>query len=207
MVKAAEPITGELSVSFYQYKCRPAYVAVVACVVMTTILWGNLFRFHPEMIDRSYDATSEGLVIGRLARAAADGLLKNTDLGLNGDPQLGIDNTATQTPYFEHPDLIQSLRPTWMPYASQFGFQGLVFSVIDLLNPLPRHLRIGFYHLLASLFAAATLVWIASILRMRFGWPAFVGFLLPIAFEPMFSALAPNRTRISSLLSQIPQRI
>jgi hypothetical protein len=67
-----------------------------------------------------------------------------------------------------------------------------VFSIIDLLNPLPRHGRIGFYHLLASLFAAGTLVWIATILRSRFGWPAFFGFLFPIALEPMFSALAPS---------------
>jgi hypothetical protein len=36
------------------------------------------------------------------------------------------------------------------------------------------------------------LVWMAAILRSKFGWAAFVGFLLPAAFEPMFSGLAPN---------------
>jgi hypothetical protein len=28
---------------------------------MTAIFWGNLFRFHPAMIDQSYDGTSDGL--------------------------------------------------------------------------------------------------------------------------------------------------
>jgi hypothetical protein len=73
-----------------------------------------------------------------------------------------------------------------------FALQGFVFSAIDLINPLPRHLRLGFYHLLASLFTAGVLIWIAAILRSRFGWPAFFGFLLPIVIEPNFTALAPN---------------
>ncbi|MDB5875677.1 MAG: hypothetical protein JWQ07_5119, partial [Ramlibacter sp.] len=80
----------------------------------------------------------------------------------------------------------------WGPYPSHFGLQGFVFAAIDLINPLPRNLRIPFYHLLASLFTAGMLVWMAAILRSKFGWAAFIGFLLPVAIEPMFSALAPN---------------
>ena len=35
-------------------------------------------------------------------------------------------------------------------------------------------------------------VWMAAILRSKFGWAAFFGFLFPLAIEPMFSGLAPN---------------
>jgi len=42
-----------------------------------------------------------------------------------------------------------------------------------------------FISLLAALFSAGVLVWIADILR-PFGWPAFYGFLIPVALEPMF---------------------
>ena len=63
-------------------KLGPARWAVIAWVVLAGIFWGNLFRFHPSMIDRSYDDTSEQLVIGRMARTAADGLTSgNADLG------------------------------------------------------------------------------------------------------------------------------
>ncbi len=67
-----------------------------------------------------------------------------------------------------------------------------MFAAIDLIDPLPRSMRISFYHLLASLFTAGMLVWMAAILRSKFGWAAFIGFLLPAAIEPMFSGLAPN---------------
>jgi hypothetical protein len=177
-------------------RLRPAHVAIVACVVLTTIFWGNLFRFHPAMIDHGYDSTSDGLVVGRLARAAADGVFNQTDLGSNVDPKHNIPPSEEwynlQIRYYEHPDLIHSLGLGWGVYPSHFALEGFVLAIIDLINPLPRHLRIGFYHLLMSLFTAGMLVWIAAILRARFGWPAFFGFLVLPAVEPMFSAMAPN---------------
>lgn len=175
-------------------KLGPAHWAVIAWVVLAGIFWGNLFRFHPLMIDRSYDDTSEQLVMGRMARTAADGLTSgNADLGVNYfRSQDRSQYYEEQRRYFEDPELIHAERPEWGPYPSHFGLQGIAYSIIDAIDPLPRSVRIGFYHLLASLFAAGVLVWIADILRRRFGWPAFFGFLIPIAVEPMFSALAPN---------------
>jgi hypothetical protein len=173
---------------------KPAHTALVAWIVLTLIFWGNLFRFHPSMIDQVYDDTSEASVVGRLARAAADGYFKNTDLGVNLDPQHVEDpyNYPRQVRYFEHPELIHSLGLAWFPYPSHFAFQGYVFAAIDSIDPLPRSMRLSFYHFLASLFTAGVLVWMAAILRAKFGGAAFAGFLLPVALEPMFSGLAPN---------------
>ena len=172
---------------------RPARMAVIVWVALTAIFWGNIFRFHPSMIDGVYDGTSEASVVGRLARAAADGFFRNTDLGVNLDPQhpnSDLYNYQREVRYFEHPELIHSLGLDWAPYPSHFALQGYVFAAIDLIDPLPRSIRIPFYHLLASLFTAGMLVWMAAILRSKFGWAAFIGFLLPAAVEPMFSGLA-----------------
>lgn len=176
---------------------RPAHIALIVWVALAAIFWGNLFRFYPSMIDGVYDTTSEASVVGRLARAAADGFFRNTDLGSNLDPQYpnaqaDPDNYRKQVRYFQHPELIHSLGLDWAPYPSHFGLQGDVFAAIDFINPLPRNIRIPFYHLLASLFTAGMLVWMAAILRSKFGWAAFIGFLLSAAIEPMFSGLAPN---------------
>jgi hypothetical protein len=175
-------------------KLRPAHWAMIISVVLAAIYWGNLFRFHPLMIDRVYDSTSEQVVMGRMARSAADGLTsENADLGVNYFPSRDrSEDYETQRRFYDHPELIHTERPDWGPYPSQFGLQGIIFSMLDLVNPLPRKFRVGFYHLLAALFAASMLVWIAEILRRRFGWPAFFGFLIPPMLEPMFSALAPN---------------
>ena len=168
---------------------------MIVWVALTAIFWGNLFRFNPSIIDGVYDDTSEASVVGRLARAEVDGYFRNTDLGSNVDPRhpnADLSNYPSQFRYYEHPELIHSLGLDWAPDPSHFGLQGYVFAAIDLIDPLPRSIRIPFYHLLASLFTAGMLVWMAAILRSKFGWAAFIGFLLPAATEPMFSGLAPN---------------
>ena len=103
---------------------KPAHTALVAWIILTLIFWGNLFRFHPSMIDGVYDDTSEASVVGRLARASADGFFRNTDLGVNIDPQRPISNLydySTQVRYFEHPELIHSRGLVWAPYPSHFA--------------------------------------------------------------------------------------
>ncbi len=176
-------------------RLRPVWIAVVTCIVLTAIFWGNLFRFSPALMEPVYDATYEAFVVGRLARAAADGYFNNTDLGLNIDPKNPLTETdkyQKQVEYFEHPDLIHSLGLKWAAYPSHFALQGYLFAAIDAINPMPRTIRITFYHLLASLFTAGVLVWMAAILRAKFGWAAFAGFVLPTAIEPMFSGMAPS---------------
>ena len=176
-------------------KLSPTLLLIIVLALLTTIFWGNIFRFYPRFIDGQYDTTGEETVIGRLTRSAADGFTsENADLGTNapGVKDMGRESYYEQKRYFEDPHLVNSLHLQWLPYSSQFGLQGIVFSAIDLINPLPRKWRIAFYHLLASLFCAGVLVWIADLLRQRFGWPAFFGFLVPVALEPMFPALAPN---------------
>ena len=175
-------------------RLRPAWIAAATCIVLTAIFWGNLFRFYPSRIDPVFDTTSEALLVGRLARAAADGYFNHTTLGANLDPKTpaGADNYQKQVEYFLNPDLIHSLNLKWGAYPSHFALQGFLFAAIDAINPMPRTMRIPFYHLLACLFMAGVLVWIASILRAKFGWAAFAGFLLAPALEPMFTGLAPN---------------
>jgi hypothetical protein len=175
-------------------------ILIVVVTLLTTIFWGNVLRFSPRLVDRTYDTTSEEVVIGRMTRSAADGFTsEKADLGVNVDPTgsfvsglSSIELFNDQKKFFEDPHLVGSLHLEWWPYPSQFGLQGIIFSAIDLINPLPRNLRIAFYHLLSSLFCAGALVWIADILRRRFGWAAFAGFLIPLALEPMLTAMAPN---------------
>ena len=164
-----------MKIHFATSRLRPAHWALIAWVALAGIYWGNAFRFHPLLIDRSYDDTAEQVVVGRMARSAADGLTsENGDLGINYFPsQDRSEDYETQRKFFENPELIHTLRPEWGPYPSQFGLQGIALSIVEFINPLPRKFRIDFYRLLASLFTAGVLVWIADILRRRFGWPAF----------------------------------
>jgi len=175
----------------------PWLILIIVGALLTIVFCGNVFRFYPRFIDQVYDDTSEAVVVGRMTRSAADGLMsENTYLGNNRDQKhpvvISSELYPVQKKYFENPLLVKSLGLTWDPYRSHFGLQGIFFSALDLINPLPRTWRIGFYHFLASLMSVGALIWIADILRRRFGWAAFWGFLIPLAIEPMLTAMAPN---------------
>ena len=175
----------------------PWLILIIVAALLTTVFCGNVFRFYPRFIDQVYDDTSEAVVVGRMTRSAADGLTsENAYLGNNRDQKHPVvipsELYPVQKKYFENPLLVKSLGLAWDPYRSHFGLQGIFFSALDLIDPLPRTWRIGFYHFLASLMSVGALVWIADILRRRFGWAAFWGFLIPLAIEPMLTAMAPN---------------
>src|ERR1700742_3988700 len=92
--------------AYTSQRLRPAWIAVITCIVLTAIFWGNLFRFFPALIDPGYDTFSDAIVVGRLARAAADGYFENTDLGDNLDlknPATDAEIYQRQVEYFLHP--------------------------------------------------------------------------------------------------------
>ena len=91
---------------------------MIVWIALTAIFMSNPFRFYPSMLDGVYDETSEASVVGRLARAAADGFFRNTDIGSNANleyPSSSPQNYQNQLKYFEHPELIHQLGLGWDP--------------------------------------------------------------------------------------------
>jgi hypothetical protein len=171
-------------------------LSLVLALILALIFWSNVFRFSPNAIDGVFDTTSEGLVIGRLGRAAADGIFfKDAGLGTNFDSQQVLgprEIYKAQVEYFQHPEMLKQDHIIWGRYGSQFGLQGVVYSFVDALNPLPRRYGVGIYHFLSALLCAAGVMWVAFLINRRFGVAAFIGFVAPVAVEPMFTALGPN---------------
>ena len=171
-------------------------VSIAVALLLALIFANNVFHFSQYRINKVFDQTSEGLVVGRLARSAADGVLsERAELGTNyreKDPVELRGSYSDQIKYFEHPELIKADDAQWAVYPSQFGLQGIFFALVDSVDPLPRRFRIGFYHFLSALICAAAFMWVAYKIRERFGLAAATGFVVPVVFEPMFTALAPN---------------
>ena len=170
-------------------------LCVLLALVLALIFANNVFHFSQYRINRVFDRTSESVVVGRMARSAAEGIAaRDAALGTNFDLKRSVDSRDydTQIRTFEHPELIAAEANDWDPYLSQFGLQGIFYSLLDAINPVPRHYRIGLYHFLSALICAAVVMWIASMVGERFGRPALLGFVISIGFEPMFTALATN---------------
>ena len=171
-------------------------VSIVVALLLALIFTNNVFHFSQYRINKVFDQTSEGLVVGRLARSASDGIFsERAELGVNlleSQPPEQRGNYDDQIRYFEHPELIKTEGALWGVYPSQFGLQGIFYALIDSIDPLPRRYRIGFYHFLSALICAAAFMWVAYKIRDRFGFAAATGFVIPVLFEPMFTALGPN---------------
>ena len=171
-------------------------VSIVVALLLALIFTNNVFHFSQYRINKVFDQTSEGLVVGRLARSASDGIFsERAELGINlleSQPPEQRGNYDDQIRYFEHPELIRTEGALWGVYPSQFGLQGIFYALIDSIDPLPRRYRIGFYHFLSALICAAAFMWVAYKIRDRFGFAAATGFVVPVLFEPMFTALGPN---------------
>ena len=171
-------------------------VSIAVALLLALIFTTNVFHFSQYRINKVFDQTSEGMVVGRLARSASDGVFsERAELGTNyreKDPVELRGSYSDQIKYFEQPELIRADGAQWAVYPSQFGLQGLFYALIDSIDPLPRRYRIGVYHFLSALICAAAFMWVAYKIRERFGFAAATGFVVPVAFEPMFTALAPN---------------
>ena len=170
--------------------------SIVLALVVALVFTNNVFHYSQYRINQVFDQTSEGLVVGRLARSASDGLFsERAELGNNYREKDSVElrgSYSDQIKYFEQPELIKADGAQWAVYPSQFGLQGIFYALIDSIDPLPRRVRIGFYHFLSALICAAAFMWVATKIRERFGFAAATGFVVPVAFEPMFTALAPN---------------
>ena len=187
-------LTGSFGVRLGNLRNRD--VSIVVALLLALIFVSNLFHFSQYRINRVFDRTSEGMVVGRLARSAADGIFsQRAELGVNfleKDPPEQRGDYPDQIRYFEHPELIKTEGAQWGVYPSQFGLQGIFYALVDSVDPLPRRYRIGFYHFLSALMCAAAFMWVAYKIRERFGFVAATGFVVPVIFEPMFTALATN---------------
>jgi hypothetical protein len=59
-------------------------VSIVVALVLALIFTTNVFHFSQYRINKVFDQTSEGLVVGRLARSASDGVFsQRAELGTN----------------------------------------------------------------------------------------------------------------------------
>jgi hypothetical protein len=169
-------------------------LCILLALVLALIYANNVFHFSQYRINKVFDRTSEGMIVGRLGRSAAEGIgAKGGTLGTNKAPDKEDSRDYdAQVKYFETPALISTEKADWDSYDSQLGLQGIFYSLLDAVNPLPRSYRIGFYHFLSALTCTAVLMWVGAMIGARFGRPALLGFTVAIGFEPMFTALAPN---------------
>ena len=92
-------------------------VSIALALVLALIFANNVFHYSQYRINKVFDQASEGLVVGRLARSAADGILsERAELGTNyheRDPVELRGSYSDQIRYFEQPDLIKSDDAQW----------------------------------------------------------------------------------------------
>ncbi|OQK16038.1 hypothetical protein AU255_13060 [Methyloprofundus sedimenti] len=150
---------------------------LISIVILFISFQFNFLKSVPAGHFSSFQYDSESLVIGRLVESKINGVFSN-----NG--QLGyasVDNLKYGDPDFfgggKKAFLNSNIPFSYNKYNSQFGFQGVLFSVSDKILsifdiPVEYHLKI--FHAATSLFLVIILSSILYVFSIEFG-------LLPVA--------------------------
>lgn len=156
----------------------------------------NLFHISDPNIFHGFERQPEGLVVGRLARSAQDGVFSYG--GLNGinynsqtersTEQYAIDLAAQHNIYLTN----QELPDSYQAYKSQSGGQGLVFGVLQKISPFNHAQNLMFFRGLNALLIALAFCifgwWILNV----FGFITSTITLLFIFLSPWINVFSHN---------------
>jgi hypothetical protein len=149
---------------------------VLFCIISALLLFVGFFKNTWRVADENwfvnFQLGTESYILGRLVESRQAGIFSYG--GLTGLGSLGslptsqyTGNTAFQYKSYYQGDKFES----YLPYESQIGGQGMVFSILDKIVPLPLHPKVGFFHAIDSFLSAIALAAVILWFYMEFGLP------------------------------------
>lgn len=156
----------------------------------------NIFRITESDLFHGFERQPEGLVIGRLARSAQDGVFSYGGLtGINYDSQTkrsteqyAMDLAAQHNLYITENDVPDS----YQAYKSQSGGQGIVLSMMHKILPIDNAKKMMVYRGLNALLVALVFVLFGGWVMRNYGFIAGLVTLLLILFSSWLNMYAHN---------------
>lgn len=165
---------------------------VLFCLSYTT----NIFRISEKDLFHGFERQPEGLVVGRLARSAQDGLFSYGALnGANYDSQTpdtraqhAIDLGAQHDLYIKNAQLPDSYRA----YKSQSAGQSFVFGILHKVLPCSNLKKLAIYRGINAILTAIVFLLFGAWVRRNFGFIAGFATLSLILLSPWVNMFAHN---------------
>lgn len=165
-------------------------------VLFTLSYTTNIFHISNVDLFHGFERQPEGLVVGRLARSAQDGVFSYGGLtGVNFDSkkdktteQYAMDLAAQHNLYLTNAELPDS----YQAYKSQTGGQGILFGILQKISPLSNAQNLMLFRGLNALLIAFVFCLFARWIQLSFGFVASVVSLLLILFSPWLNVFSHN---------------
>ena len=177
----------------YVNAVRPVLFCVFSVLVLFSSFFKNVWHVADQEWFENFQLDTESLIVGRMVQSRQSGLFS-----MGGLPGMGSLGPIPQEQYTQDPSF-QSLSyfngatfESYLPYESQIGGQGMLFSLLDKFIPLPHRLKLGFFHALSSLLTALVITGVLLWFCIEFGY--FVGLFLLIStiLSPWLAVFGKN---------------
>lgn len=150
-------------------------------VLLTLSFYQNSFNAVPESHFLTWQADSEGLVLGRIIRARQAGLRAEYNL-LQRDPNWREENAFITENHVEFGGL----------YYGQIGLQGFVYAVMDRSLPMSNHNKLNLFYFINSLLLAIMIGLLAFWAIKHFNYLSGLGILIGGIFSHWLVLSARN---------------
>ena len=136
---------------------------------------------------------SESLVIGRMVKSRQDGIFSAgglTGFGFPCSTPWGYPGNLFEYQYKSY--IEGNSFGSYVPYYSQIGGQGIVFSFLDKVIPLASQSKLSLFHMFTSLLTATTLTLIALWFYLEFSLLVAVFVLIPMVVSQWLVVFGQN---------------
>lgn len=175
---------------------KETILLIVFFVLFTLSYTTNIFQISNSDLFHGFERQPEGLVVGRLARSAQDGVFSYgglTGVNYNSNSERTADQYAADLAAQHNLYLTNSILPdSYQAYKSQSGGQGIVFGLIQKLSPLSPAQNLMLFRGLNALLIAFVFCLIAWWVQRNFSFTATLITLLLIFFSPWINVFSHN---------------
>ena len=170
---------------------------LLLCAVSTAILFIGFFSNGWKVADQkwfvNHQRDMESHIIGRIVQSNQEGLFSYGGLtGLGSRNKVPVD-------YFDRPFDFQYAAHffglkfgAYTTYNSQIGGQGMLFSILDKIIPLPAPKKLPIYHALTALLSALTISFILLWFYWELGLFVCISVLASVIFSQWLVVFGKN---------------
>ena len=154
----------------------------------------NLWRAAGPSWFKTHQRDTEAHIMGRMVKSRQDGIFSAG--ALNGDgkikdiPEQWESASGIQRQYIAY--LNNLSYDEFYTYLSQPGGQGMVFSLIDRLLPLPSKVKLQLFYILTALLSAIAITAVISWFYQEFGFYVAVCVLVTTLFSGWLTVFGKN---------------
>jgi hypothetical protein len=167
------------------------------CILSTLVLFAGFFKNFWRVAGQewfsNFELDTESLILGRMVESRQAGIFSMGGLPGSGSLSDVPLLQYTNDPSFQYLSYYNGTKfESFLPYESQIGGQGMFFSLLDKIMPLPYRLKLGSFHAFTALLSTIALTVIILWFYLEFGSSVGLTLFISTVFSPWLVVFGKN---------------